>query len=84
VLREDQPGGLVVLLDSPDRSEILRFLKTLLAHRLVMRARQEAGQAGAAQPVQGYSMAAVLLAWATGLACGALGFLALAILFKFL
>lgn len=84
VLREDQPGGLAVLLETPDRAEILKFLKTLLAHRLVMRARQETGQAAPVGPSQGYSMAAVLLAWATGLACGALGFLALAILLKFL
>ncbi len=84
VLREDQPGGLAVLLETPDRSEILKFLRTLLAHRLVMRARQEAGQADLAGTSQGYSMAALLLAWATGLACGALGFLTVAILLKFL
>jgi hypothetical protein len=83
-LREDHPEGLAVLLETPDRREIINQLKKLLAHRVVAEARQAAAGKDGAATTGGYSLAALILAWVSGLACGVLGLLSLAVHFNFL
>lgn len=82
-LQEDGETGLAVLVESPDRGEILAALKTVLAHRLLERQRRAAALPGS-HVTAGYSAGALALAFASGAAGALLALLAVARLFKFI
>jgi hypothetical protein len=71
----DRETGRESLLETQDRAEMARFIKTWMAHRLVERARMLARPL-AAQPVQGYSTGALILAAISGFSIGVLALFA--------
>lgn len=76
-LVEDRRSGREILIESAERGELVERIRQQMAHRLVARQRL-AAPAGPAETVQGYPATAVILAWLSGFALGALGLLAAA------
>lgn len=79
-LLQDNQGGREVLLETSDRAEMVNYLKTYLAHRMIARERNIARALPLAQSVRGFSMGALLYAWLTGFMLGVLVLLVAAIL----
>jgi len=79
-LYQDTQDGRETLFETDNRGEMVEKIKTYMAHRLVARERQMASQAFLARPPEGFSTAAILLAWLAGVVIGALGAIALAAL----
>lgn len=79
-LVQDTRSGREVLFETADRSEMIERLKSHLAHRLIAREREVVVAVPAREPGSGYSGAALMFAWTTGLAVGALALLMAAIL----
>ena len=73
-LQQDNQAGREVLFETSDRAEMLNYLKTYLAHRMIARERQIVMAAPVSQPAARYSTGAIIYAWFNGLI---LGFLAL-------
>lgn len=71
----DRDTGRESLLETRDRAEMVRFLKSWMAHRLVERARSLARPAQPI-PVQGYSTGALILAMVAGFSTGVLALFA--------
>jgi hypothetical protein len=69
-LVQDLEWGREILLETPKREEIVKFLRVYLAHRLVQRERQLAGMRQPQGVVQGHSNAVVAYAWVTGFLLG--------------
>ena len=79
-LLQDNQGGREALFESADRAEMLNYLKTYLAHRMIARERQIVMAAPVSQPVARYSTGAIIYAWFNGLVLGLLTLLLVAIL----
>jgi hypothetical protein len=79
-LYQDTQDGRETLFETDNRTEMVERIKTYMAHRLIARERQMAGHASGRGEPQGFSMAALLLAWLTGLVIGALGLFAAGVL----
>lgn len=75
-LLQDNQGGREALFETADRAEIVNYLKTYLAHRMIARERQIAHAAPVSKPSARYTTGAVIYAWVNGLI---LGFLALVV-----
>jgi hypothetical protein len=79
-LVEDRRDGKDVLFETTDRAEMAAEVRRRMAHRLVARARQAAAPAMPAEPAPiGYSQTALVLAWTSGFAFGALALLGAAV-----
>lgn len=75
---QDRQDRREILFESTDREQSAAAIRRHMAHRLVARERQVSGlPQGQAQA--GYSSAALILAWASGFAFGALALVAAAI-----
>lgn len=81
-LVQDTHGGRETLCETADRDEMVEQVKRLMAHRIIARERQIAGTAPASRPQAIYSSGAIVLAWLTGVALGALALLAAVIYLK--
>jgi hypothetical protein len=81
-LIQDTQDGRETLFETENRSEMVEKITTYMAHRMVMRERQMAAQTlmSMSSERQGYSTAAVMLAWLTGFVVGALGLFAASVL----
>ena len=75
-LQQDNQGGREALFETADRAEMVNYLKTYLAHRMIARERQIAHAAPVSKPSARYTTGAVIYAWFNGLI---LGFLALVV-----
>lgn len=75
-LQQDNQSGREALFETADRAEMVNYLKTYLAHRIVARERQIVRAAPSSKPSARYSIKAVIYAWFNGLI---LGFLALVV-----
>ena len=80
-LIEDRQAGRETLVESEDRGVLTERIRQLMAHRLVARQRLAAPSPPVPPVTRGYSLSAVILAWLSGFALGALGLLAAAIYF---
>lgn len=78
-LQQDNQAGRETLFESADRLEMVNYLKSYLAHRIVARERQIVRSAPASKPITGYSTGAVIYAWFNGLILGLLALLLAAI-----
>jgi hypothetical protein len=74
-LQQDLEWGREILLETPKREEIVKFLRIYLAHRLVMRERQLTGMRAPQANQTGHSTAVVVYAWVTGFLLGLLALL---------
>lgn len=79
-LEQDSQGGREVLLQTSDRVEMVNYLKTYLAHRMITRERNIARALPLAQSIKGFSTGALIYAWLTGFLLGLLVLLIAAIL----
>ena len=75
-LQQDNQSGREALFETADRAEMVSYLKTYLAHRLIARERQIVRAAPLAQPAARFTTEALIYAWFNGLI---LGFLALVV-----
>ena len=71
-LVEDGQDGRETLFETAERSEMVAALKRHLAHRIIARERKIAAVDRTAPALLGYSPAAVMFAWLSGFALGAL------------
>jgi hypothetical protein len=71
-----------MLAETTDLMGMVEQVKRLLAHRVIARERQVAGTSPKSYFSGGYSSSAVILAWLTGVALGALALLGAIILLK--
>jgi hypothetical protein len=81
-LLQDSRLGRETLFETADRAEMLERVKTHLAHRLIAREREFPVATPARDSTAGYSGAALIFAWTTGFAVGALALLMAAILLE--
>ena len=80
-LVQDTRDGPVALRETTNRTEMMSALTELVAHRTVERQRAlPTSSAPGPVPAGRYSLATLILAWATGVSFGALGLLVLATL----
>lgn len=80
---QDRQDAREVLFETAAREEMAAEIRRHMAHRLVARARQAAAPAALATPLAGYSQTALILAWTSGFAFGALVLLGLVIYLGF-
>jgi hypothetical protein len=73
-LQQDNQSGREALFETADRAEMVSYLKTYLAHRLIARERQIVRAAPLSHPAARFTTGALIYAWFNGLI---LGFLAL-------
>lgn len=78
-LQQDNQAGREALFESADRVEMLNYLKTYLAHRMIVRERQIVRAAPVSQPAARFTTGAVIYAWFNGLILGLLALLVAAI-----
>ena len=71
----DREAGRESLLETRDRAELIQFIKSWMAHRLIERARVLASPR-VLPPVQGYSAGALFLAMVAGFSIGVLALFA--------
>jgi hypothetical protein len=71
-LQQDLEWGREILLETQSRDDIVKFLRTYLAQRLVQRERQLVGLKRPEMMVTGHSPAVVIYAWLTGFLLGLL------------
>ena len=79
-LQQDNQGGREALFETVDRAEMVNYLKSYLAHRMIVRERQIVRAAPVMQPVARYTTVAIIFAWFNGLILGLLILLVSAIL----
>ncbi len=79
-LVQDNQGGREALFETSDRAEMLGYLKTYLAHRMIVRERNVVQAPPVFRPVGGYSSGAIIYAWFSGFMLGLLALLVAAIL----
>jgi hypothetical protein len=78
-LLQDNQGGRETLFETVNRDEMLNFLKSYMAHRMIARERLIASATAPQQPTAGYSTGAVIYAWLSGFLLGLLALLVAAI-----
>ena len=78
-LQQDNQGGREALFETANRAEMLGYLKTYLAHRMVARERHIMRAAPQMQPAARYTTGAVVYAWFNGLILGMLALVVAAI-----
>jgi hypothetical protein len=78
-LQQDNQGGREALFETADRAEMLKYLKSYLAHRMIARERQIVRAAPVALPAARYTAGAVVYAWFNGLILGILALIVAAI-----
>lgn len=81
-LVQDTSAGREVVAETTDLMGMVEHVKRLLAHRVIARERQVAGTSPKSIISSGYSSSAVILAWLSGVALGALALLGASILLK--
>lgn len=81
-LVQDINAGREVLAETTDLMGMVEQVKRLLAHRVIARERQIAGNSLKSGKSGGYSSSAVILAWLTGVAFGALTLLGASMILK--
>lgn len=79
-LEQDNSGGRETLFETQDRSEMVNFLETYLAHRMLARAKNMARAAPTLQPSRRFSAGALIYAGLTGIMGGVLAVMIAAIL----
>ena len=78
-LQQDNLGGREALFETANRAEMLDYLKTYLAHRMVARERHIMRAAPQMQPMARYTTGAVVYAWFNGVILGILALVVAAI-----
>ena len=78
-LQQDNQGGREALFETANRAEMLDYLKTYLAHRMVARERHIMRAAPQMQPMARYTTGAVVYAWFNGVILGILALVVAAI-----
>jgi hypothetical protein len=78
-LVQDTQTNREILFETGDRAAMAVKVREYMAHRLVARERQLAASVAPRTERKGYSTAALILAWLSGLAVGVLGLLILAV-----
>ena len=78
-LQQDNQGGREALFETADRTEMVNYLESYLAHRLIARERQIVRAAPVSQPAARYSTGAIIYAWFNGFILGLLALLVAAI-----
>lgn len=81
-LIQDTNAEREVVAETTDLMGMVEQVKRLLAHRVIARERQIAGIAPKSGRSGGYSSSAVILAWLTGVALGALSLLGVSMFLK--
>jgi hypothetical protein len=71
-LVQDGHGGRQTLLETSVRREMIERVKQHIAHRIIARERERTGMAAARPKVIGHSNIALILAWVSGFALGAM------------
>ena len=79
-LVQDNQSGREVLFETTDRPEMLEYLKSYLAHRMITRERMVASAPPRVARDAGYSTGAIIYAWLSGFMLGLLALLVAAIL----
>jgi hypothetical protein len=78
-LQQDNRGGREALFETTDRTEMLNYLKSYLAHRMIARERQIVRAPPLSQPAARYTAGSLIYAWFNGLILGFLAFVLAAI-----
>lgn len=78
-LLQDNQAGRETLFETVNRDEMLNFLKSYMAHRMIARERLVASAAPTLPHLVGYSTGAIIYAWLSGLMLGLLALLVVAI-----
>jgi hypothetical protein len=78
-LVQDNRGGREILFESIERAEMLGYLKSYLAHRIVARERMMASTPSGGEQSVRYSFGSLLYAWLSGFILGLLALLIAAI-----
>jgi hypothetical protein len=78
-LVQDNQTGREVLCETTERGEMLDYLKSYLAHRMIARERMVASAPANLPRRAGYSTAAIMYAWLSGFLLGLLALLVAAI-----
>jgi hypothetical protein len=78
-LCQDNQSGRETLFETIDRGEMLNFLKSYMAHRMISRERLVASASPPRLARPGYSTGAMIYAWLSGFMLGLLALLAAAI-----
>ncbi len=78
-LLQDNQSGRETLFETVNRDEMLNFLKSYMAHRMISRERQVASATPPQPQVAGYSAGAIIYAWLSGFMLGLLVLLVAAI-----
>lgn len=78
-LVQDNQGGRETLFESIERAEMLDYLKSYLAHRIVARERMVASTPGGGEQSVRYPSGSLLYAWLSGFIVGLLALLIAAI-----
>jgi hypothetical protein len=78
-LVQDNQGGREVLFETVEREEMLEYLKSYLAHRIVARERMMASTPSRGDQTVRYSSGSLLYAWLSGFILGLLALLIAAI-----
>jgi hypothetical protein len=79
-LVQDNQGGREALFETSNRAEMLGYLKTYLAHRMIVRERSVVQAPPVFRPADLYSSGAIIYAWLSGFMLGLLVLLVAAIL----
>ena len=78
-LQQDNQSGREALFETADRAEMVKYLRSYLAHRMIARERQIVRAAPVSQPAARYTTGAVVYAWFNGLILGILALVVAAI-----
>jgi hypothetical protein len=78
-LLQDNQSGRETLFETLNRDEMLNFLKSYMAHRMIARERLVASATPALPHLIGYSTGAIIYAWLSGFMLGLLALLVAAI-----
>jgi hypothetical protein len=78
-LLQDNQSGRETLHETENRYEMLDFLKSYMAHRMIVRERQVASATPPQPRLAGYSTGAIIYAWLSGFMLGLLALLVAAI-----
>jgi hypothetical protein len=78
-LQQDNQGGREALFETFDRAEMVKYLESYLAHRMIVRERQIVRAAPVSLPAARYSTGAIVYAWFNGFILGLLALVLTAI-----
>ena len=78
-LQQDNQAGREALFETADRAEMVNYLESYLAHRMIARERQIVRAAPVSLPTARYSTGAIIYAWFNGFILGLLALVLAAI-----